>query len=110
MSLKDKCIASHILTDFKLMNDKSLTDVKYKRFGNIFEMCLYFNIKTSKDIWRIKILASKESQYMGCKLKEERMVLSFYAPSKYVDLLTVLNNDNYPLYNNTLIQEKTPGS
>lgn len=110
MSLKDKCIASHILTDFKIMEDKCLSDIKYKRFGDIFEMCLYFDVKTSKDIRRIKILASKESQYMGCKLQDEKMVLSFYAPSKYVSLLVVLNNDNYPLYNNTLIQEKTPGS
>lgn len=110
MPLKDKCIASHILTDFKLMEDKCLIDVKYKRFGNIFEMCLYFNAKTSKDVWRIRILASKESQYMGCKLKDEQMILSFYAPSKYVNLLTVLNDDNYPLYHNTLLQEKTLGS
>lgn len=107
MSLKDKCIASHILTDFKLTEDECLSDVKYKRFGNIFEMCLYFDVNNSKDIWRIKILALKESQYMGCKLQNEKMILSFYAPSKYVDLLTVLNNDDYPLYHNTLIQEKT---
>lgn len=110
MQLKDKCISSHILTDFKLINDKCLSDIKYKRFGNIFEMCLYFNIKTSKDVWRIKTLALKESQYMGCKLQNEKMVLSFYAPSKYVDLLTVLNHDEYPLYHNTLLNEKTLGS
>ena len=110
MQLKDKCIGSHILTSIKLLDDKCLRDVKYKRFGKIFEMCLYFDVKTNKDVWRIKTLALRESQYMGYTLKNEKMVLSFYAPSKYVDLLTVISHDNYPLFNNTLLNEKTLGS
>ena len=104
MQLKDKCIGSHILTSIKLLDDKCLQDIKYKRFGKIFEMCLYFDVKTSKDVWRIKTLALQESQYVGYTLKEEKMVLSFYSPSKYVDLLTVISRDDYPIFNNALLK------
>ena len=103
MSNRCKCIAAHILTHKDLIEDKDLIDVKYKRYGKIFEQDLYFNIKSDKQVNRLLYLARRESSYIRSICKVDTLVLVFYSPSKYVDLLTLLSNEKYPAYNNKLV-------
>jgi len=102
-----KCIGAHILTSTDLLNDKRLSDVKYKRFGKIFEYILYFDIKNSADINSILYKARKERQYIKHTLVDGKLSVSFYAQSKYVQLLTALSHKDYPLFNN-LLDTKNP--
>ena len=103
-----KCIGAHILISLDLLKRKDLVDVKYRRFGKIFEYLMYFDVKNSEDINTILTIARKERKYMKNMLSDGKLVISFYAPSKYVDLLTAISHADYPAFNN-LLDTKKPG-
>ena len=84
---KESIAACYVITDVELLCHSALSDIKVKSRGNVVELWLYYLPKTKYDIYRIKKLCYKESQFILTRMKDGYFCAKFLAPSKYANLL-----------------------
>lgn len=86
---------SFVLKDSNILKYNNITNFKVMKIGNVFRLCIYFNITNKYKFYGLKKQFKSIPNFYSYSFKDGQLCATFIADEKYTDRIKMITECNF---------------